>query len=157
MAKTIKITKSLADQLRQLTEAPRSSLFFTGKNNNDIITRIFRLPKDGGCAFTQAVDLASMAKGLLSVYKAELIPSGFFLIPTNEAFAEAGVASGALAKKTISKTNYLHQVIRPIFTSDLEFIFIKFAGAPAIVVCEHALYAGYSNNGKFSYLKIKEV
>ena len=155
--KEIKITKSLANRLRRFYEDDRSSLFFTGKNSKDIIAKVFKLPKDGGCGFIQAVNRNSMAKSLLTVYKARLPPAGFFFIPTVDAFGEGCVDQGALKEKTISKTSYMRNLINPIFTSDLSFIFGKFAGAPAIVVCEHELYAGYSNNGKFSYLKIKEV
>lgn len=158
MAKTIKISKSLADKLRQFKEEPRSSLFFIGKDNRDVFRKIFKLPKDGGCGFTQAVKHASMAKSLLTVYKARLIPAGFFFVPTYDAFGEGGVEEGDLAAKRVSKTHYMSHVIAPIFTSDMEFMFHKFPKAPAIVVCEHNLYAAYfENSSNPHYLKIKEV
>ena len=161
MLKTIKISKRLAKKLRLYDEQEYSSLFLVGKNDKDVITRIFELPSNNeGCEFEQGVDGSDMAREMLNIYKKKLIPGGFFYINTCFSFGDdLPIQMGDFAEGLVSKREYMRNIVYYIFSGSLESLNYKHLNTPVIVVCENNLYAKYKPSDRASWrnLKIVEV
>ena len=147
--KELRIKKRLANKMRRYDDQEQSSLYLIGKDKNDVVTRIFELPDDGGCDYEQTVDCSSMTKTLLNIYAKRLIPAGFFYINTYYMFDH----------DEEDERPSVDDVIDRVYDGSLESMNYKFLNMPVIVVCDNNLFARYKENefSNWISLRIKEV